>query len=193
MCSTEVTDALDAAERAALLDVARRSIAHGLAHGHPLAVDPDAWSPALRAQRAAFVTLNRAGQLRGCIGHLEATQPLVRDVADNAFAAAFRDPRFLPLAPDELDGLEIHVSVLSPPVALAVSSEEDLVRRLRPGIDGLILDDGLHRGTFLPSVWESLPRPAQFVGQLKLKAGLPIAYWSDRIQVSRYTTESFGS
>ena len=94
---------------------------------------------------------------------------------------------------DELDGLEIHVSVLSPPVALAVSSEEDLVRRLRPGIDGLILDDGLHRGTFLPSVWESLPRPAQFVGQLKLKAGLPIAYWSDRIQVSRYTTESFGS
>jgi AmmeMemoRadiSam system protein A len=193
MCSTEVTVALDAAERAALLDVARRSIAHGLAHGHPLAVDPDAWSPALRAHQAAFVTLNRAGQLRGCIGHLEATQPLVLDVADNAFAAAFRDPRFLPLAPDELDGLEIHVSVLSPPVALEVSSEEELLRRLRPGIDGLILDDGLHRGTFLPSVWESLPKPAQFVGQLKLKAGLPIAYWSDRIRVSRYTTESFGS
>jgi hypothetical protein len=83
------------------------------------------------------------------------------------------------------------VSVLTIPEPLEIASEDDLITRLRPGVDGLILEDGLHRGTFLPAVWDSLPRPAQFVGQLKLKAGLPLGYWSDRIRVSRYTTESF--
>jgi hypothetical protein len=192
MCSTEAAvPGLDPATQQTLLELARASIRHGLTHHRPLAVDPAAYPPALRAERAAFVTLNRGGRLRGCIGHLEACQPLVQDVAENAYAAAFRDPRFPPLTPDEFEEIAIHVSVLTVPEPLEIASEDDLITRLRPGVDGLILEDGLHRGTFLPAVWDSLPRPAQFVGQLKLKAGLPLGYWSDRIRVSRYTTESF--
>jgi hypothetical protein len=192
MCSTEAAvPGLDPATQQTLLELARASIRQGFTHHRPLAVDPAAYPPALRAERAAFVTLNRGGRLRGCIGHLEACQPLVQDVAENAYAAAFRDPRFPPLTPDEFEEIAIHVSVLTIPEPLEIASEDDLITRLRPGVDGLILEDGLHRGTFLPAVWDSLPRPAQFVGQLKLKAGLPLGYWSDRIRVSRYTTESF--
>ena len=192
MSSTEgAPGTLGAAERRTLLDLARSSIRHGLSHHRPQPVEPLDFPAALRASRAVFVTLSRDGQLRGCIGHLEACQPLVQDVAENAYAAAFRDPRFPPLTPDEFEEIAIHVSVLTVPEPLEIASEDDLITRLRPGVDGLILEDGLHRGTFLPAVWDSLPRPAQFVGQLKLKAGLPLGYWSDRIRVSRYTTESF--
>lgn len=180
------------AERRALLDLARSSIRHGVAHHRPRRVDPLDFPAALRERRAAFVTINRRGQLRGCIGHLEACQTLVEDIAENAYAAAFRDPRFPPLGEDELGDLEVHVSVLSPPQPIAVGSEAELLRVMRPGVDGLILEDGRHRGTFLPAVWESLPRPEQFLAHLKQKAGLPAAHWSDTIRVSRYTTESFG-
>lgn len=175
-----------------MLDLARSSIRHGLGHHRPQPVDPLDFPPALRAPRAAFVTLNRQGQLRGCVGHLEACQALVLDVAENAFAAAFRDPRFLPLGADELADLEIHISVLSPPEAMNVASEADLLRQMRPGVDGLILEEGRHRGTFLPAVWESLPLPTQFLSRLKQKAGLPTAHWSDGIRVYRYTAEAFG-
>jgi AmmeMemoRadiSam system protein A len=179
-------------DRAALLDLARRSIVNGLERGAPLAVDPEEYPESLRMERAAFVTLHLDGELRGCIGHLEAVQPLVCDVAENAYAAAFRDPRFPPLARRELARLAIHVSVLSPPEPMTFSSEADLLGQIRPGIDGLILTEGRARGTFLPSVWESLPAPRDFVDQLKRKAGLPADHWSDRIQVARYATESFG-
>ncbi len=179
-------------ERATLLAVARDSIAQGLERGSPLAVDPADYPEALRAQRAAFVTLHLAGDLRGCIGHLEAVAPLVRDVAENAYAAAFRDPRFPPVSPPEFGMLALHISVLTPPEPMTFSSEADLLAQIRPGVDGLILTDGRARGTFLPSVWESLPRPRDFLTQLKRKAGLPVDHWSDRVQVSRYETESFG-
>jgi AmmeMemoRadiSam system protein A len=142
--------------------------------------------------RASFVTLNIADRLRGCIGRLEATRPLVEDLADNAFSAAFRDPRFPPLSALEYTQIALHVSILSPATELEFNDQADLVRRIRPGIDGLILIEGSHRGTFLPSVWESLPEPREFIAQLKVKAGLPADYWSDRIKVLRYTTESFG-
>jgi AmmeMemoRadiSam system protein A len=178
--------------RVTLLDLARRSIAHGLDQGRPLAMDAAAYASPLADRLAAFVTLNRAGQLRGCIGRLEAVQPLVCDVVDNAFAAAFQDPRFPPLTPAELAGLEVHISVLSPPVPMTFASQADLLAQIRPGIDGLILSDGHARGTFLPSVWESLPRPRDFLTHLKRKAGLPADHWSDRVRVARYTTESFG-
>jgi len=183
---------LSARERAILLDVARRSIAHGLDHGTPLRVDPADYPEPLRAERAAFVTLLRDGELRGCIGHLEACQALVMDVAENAFAAAFRDPRFPPLSRQESARLEVHLSVLSPPEPMTFSCEADLLAQIRPGIDGLILREGSARGTFLPSVWESLPQPQDFLNHLKRKAGLPAGHWSDRIRVERYTTESFG-
>ncbi len=182
---------LSPVHRRILLQVARDSIAHGLRTGRPLAVDPADFDPELQERRASFVTLNRHGRLRGCIGHLEAIQPLVADVAENAFNAAFRDPRFPPLTAGEFDDLEVHISVLSPPEPLAFDSEADLLEKIRPGVDGLILEEGPYRGTFLPSVWEQLPERGQFLAQLKMKAGLPPDYWSDTLKVYRYTTESF--
>jgi AmmeMemoRadiSam system protein A len=192
MPSTEAA-VLAPAQRATLLGVARRSIEHGLAYGRPLLVTPSEYHRDLKAVRASFVTLQMAGQLRGCIGHLEAVQPLVVDVAENAFAAAFRDPRFRPLTAAEWPAVEVHLSVLTRPEPLQFSDETDLLRQIRPGEDGLILQDGPNRGTFLPSVWDALPDPIEFLVQLKRKAGLAANHWSDRMEVYRYATESFGA
>ena len=150
---------------------------------------PETSEPELMEHRATFVTLESGGQLRGCIGMLEAFRPLAEDVAENAFAAAFHDPRFPPVSPAELDELYISISVLSPPEEMVFSSEKDLLEQIRPGIDGLILQEGFHKGTFLPSVWEQLPETEVFFGQLKLKAGLSPSYWSDSLRVFRYTAE----
>lgn len=140
-------------------------------------------------KRATFVTLEIGGQLRGCIGMLEAHRPLANDVAENAFSAAFRDPRFPPLSDVEFDDLEISISVLSPPEEMSFSSEKDLLDQIRPGIDGLILEEGFRKGTFLPSVWEQLSEKEAFLEHLKQKAGLPPGYWSDTLRVFRYTAE----
>lgn len=184
---------LTESQRRILLDVARQSIRHGLEHDRPLPVNPADYDERLGTPGASFVTLHLGNELRGCIGSLEAHRPLITDVACNAYAAAFQDPRFPPLTAAELAGLKIHISVLNPPEPMECKSEEDLLQQLRPGIDGLILEErGIHRGTFLPSVWRSLPDPRQFLRQLKLKAGLAPDYWSDTLRVSRYTTESFG-
>jgi len=145
--------------------------------------------PELKEKRATFVTLTLNGNLRGCIGMLEACRPLAEDVAENAVSAAFRDPRFPPLTADEFENLEIHISVLSPPEEMAFSSEADVLAQIRPGIDGLILQEGFQKGTFLPSVWEELPETEMFFEHLKLKAGLPAGYWSDTLRVFRYTAE----
>lgn len=182
---------LSASDRKQLLDIARRSIQHGLETGTPLKVDLQPLTPPLREPGASFVTLERHGQLRGCIGTLEAHQPLAVDVAQNAFQSAFRDPRFPPLEKSEWTGLDIHISVLSKPEPMQFSSEEDFIRQLRPGVDGVILAEGWHRGTFLPAVWDDLPDPHDFVRHLKLKAGLPVDYWSDSIKAYRYTAEYF--
>lgn len=192
MCSIEAGQQyLAEKERATLLEVAREAIRYGLDKHAPMPVNVSLYSEPLKVTRASFVTLLKENRLRGCIGHLEATQPVVRDVAENAFAAAFQDPRFGPLAAQELEQLEIHISLLTPAQPIEVESEGELIAQLRPGIDGLILQEGYHRGTFLPSVWEQLPEPALFLRHLKMKAGLPSDYWSDRIRISRYTTESF--
>jgi AmmeMemoRadiSam system protein A len=185
------SDPLDPSQRRSLLALARQSIEHGLRHGRPIAVDPTRYPAELQTQRAAFVTLHAHGALRGCIGHLQAVQPLVRDVADNAFAAAFRDPRFAPLRPSELPHLAIEISVLSTPLPVSFTSEEELLTVVEPGVDGLILEEGTARGTFLPTVWESLPEPRDFLRHLKLKAGLSPDFWSDNVRVQRYRTESF--
>lgn len=179
-----------AAQRRALLDLARASIRHGLDQGRALPVDPETFDPALREPGAAFVTLHRAGQLRGCIGSLEARRPLVEEISHHAFAAAFHDPRFPPLTRGEYPELDLELSILGPAQTLQFSDEADLLRQLRPGVDGLILEEKGRRATFLPTVWESLPEPADFLAELKRKAGLPPDHWSDRIRVSRYTTES---
>jgi AmmeMemoRadiSam system protein A len=140
--------------------------------------------------RASFVTLNQSGNLRGCIGTLEAHQPLILDVSYNAYSAAFRDPRFPRITSSELPQLAIHISVLTPAIPMTFKSEADLIEQLQPGVDGLILTRGFQRGTFLPSVWESLPDARQFLQQLKRKAGLPVDFWSDDIQIERYSTIS---
>ncbi len=175
-----------------LLEVARASIGHGIAAGEPLEVEPHLYSDRLMQVGASFVTLNIAGQLRGCIGSVEARRPLAQDVAHNAFAAAFRDPRFLPLAEPELHRLEIHVSVLGPPVPLSVGSEKELLTTLRPGVDGLILEKSTFRSIFLPQVWGTLPEPAEFLEHLKLKAGLPAGYWSPQLRFQRFIVEEIG-
>jgi hypothetical protein len=183
---------LDAADRGTLLRLARASIRHGLQRGVALPVQPAEYGEALRRIGASFVTLEEQGQLRGCIGHLEAVQPLVIDVTENAYNAAFRDPRFNPVREEELERIAIEISLLSPAHPLRFASEDELVEQLRPGVDGLILEDGAHRGTFLPSVWSALPERRAFLAQLKRKAGLPPDHWSASLRVSRYTTESFG-
>ena len=189
MSSTDAT--LDNASRQHLLQVARDSIAFGLQHGRPLPVAPNDFPEALQVPRATFVTLHEDGELRGCIGTLEVHQALVKDVADNAFSAAFRDQRFMPLRSEEFPRLDIHISVLSPAEPMTFRDEADLLAQLRPGIDGLILTASGHRGTFLPSVWDSLPRPEAFLRHLKGKAGLPAGYWSPDLRIQRYTTEAF--
>ena len=178
-------------QREQLRGLARASIEHGLRRDQPVEVLLDDWPATLQQRRSTFVTLHRQERLRGCIGALEATRPLVRDVALNAFAAAFRDPRFPPLDAGELAEIEIHVSVLSPIEALEARSEADLLRQLRPGVDGLIVEEGERRGTFLPAVWRSLPQADEFLAELKAKAGFPPDYWSESVRAYRYTTEEF--
>ena len=186
------TETLSNRDRATLLEVARASIRHGLQHGRALDVKPADYPESLRPPRATFVTLEIDGRLRGCIGTLLAHQPLVADVAAHAYAAAFEDPRFPELTPEEFPRLEVHISVLSPPEPLQFETEDELLAQLRPGMDGLILQFRSHRATFLPAVWESLPNPYVFLAQLKQKAGLPLNFWSSELQAERYTTEYFG-
>mgnify|MGYP001544823000 FL=1 len=183
---------LSNSDRETLTELAYASIRHGLEQGGPLKFEAIADTPAsLLEQAACFVTLNESGQLRGCIGSLEARRPLAVDVCENAYAAAFRDPRFAALTEPELDKLDLSISVLTPARAMQFESEQDLIRQLRPGVDGLILTDAGRRGTFLPSVWEQLPEATDFLRHLKLKAGLPADHWSDGLRVERYTTISW--
>ncbi len=179
---------LDAAERRMLLEVARTAIADGLRGGEPRRFSLEGYTAALCAPAATFVTLQLAGALRGCVGTLEAVRALVLDAASNAYAAAYRDPRFPPLTAAEFERLDIRISILSAPQPLVFTGEDDLIQQLRPGIDGLILSERGRRGTFLPAVWESVPQARDFLRELKVKAGLPPHYWSDSIQIARYTT-----
>ena len=172
-----------------LIRMAKDSIAYGLKHGCALPVNSADFPLELQTKRATFVTLEIKQQLRGCIGMLEAVRPLVIDISENAYAAGFKDPRFAPLSAAEYALIEIHLSILSPAEPMSFYSEEDLIRQLRPGIDGLIMQEGKQRGTFLPSVWESLTKPEDFLQQLKQKSGLASDYWSDSLKVLRYQCE----
>lgn len=147
---------------------------------------PVAAHPALADPAATFVTLTKDDVLRGCIGSLEPHRSLAQDVAGNALAAAFQDPRFPPLAEMEIRRIRIEVSLLGTPETMACTDEADALARLRPGIDGVILRHGTRRATFLPQVWESLPHPRDFLSQLKLKAGLPAGFWDDTLVLARY-------
>ncbi|MCW8986667.1 MAG: AmmeMemoRadiSam system protein A [Gammaproteobacteria bacterium] len=171
--------------------VAFESIQHGLQTGDKLRVNSADYTEILQQDFATFVTLHKNGQLRGCIGALEAYQPLINDVAEHAFAAAFSDPRFPGLEQSELEQLEIEISVLGKPEPVIFKDEEDLLNQIRPDIDGLILEHGYNRGTFLPSVWAQLPDKTEFLNHLKMKAGLSAQWWDNTAKISRYETFSF--
>jgi len=172
-----------------LLRLAREAIGEKLGFGMPL---PSPFA-ALGAPGATFVTLHRLGQLRGCIGTVTAWRPLGEDVRANAVAAAFGDPRFAPLAKAEFADLAVEVSLLEPPRPLAAMDEGHAIAQLRPGIDGVALECGRHRATFLPQVWDQLPDPLEFLGALKRKAGLPERYWGDDLRLARYEVRKFAA
>lgn len=176
-------------EQGYLLQLAKGVIAAELG----LAVEPLDPPESLHNRLAAtFVTLTIDGQLRGCIGSLQAQRSLLDDISHNARAAAFSDPRFLPLTPAEFSHLDLEISVLSELQPLSVASEEELLRTLRPGVDGLLIQDKHYRATFLPSVWEQLPQPHNFLDHLRAKAGMPAGYWSDTLQCEIYQVEKLG-
>jgi AmmeMemoRadiSam system protein B/AmmeMemoRadiSam system protein A len=180
-------DQAEAEKGASLLTLARTEIAKQFWAHLP---EPSA-QPWMAEPGACFVTLTRQGELRGCVGTLEAHRPLGLDVRENALAAAFRDPRFMPLARAEFDDVRVEVSVLSLHEALAVGCEKDALAVLRPGIDGVVFEYAHYRSTFLPQVWEQLPDPAEFMAHLKRKAGLPKEFWAEGVRLSRYTVSKW--
>jgi AmmeMemoRadiSam system protein A len=170
-----------------LLKLARGAIAERLG----FAVQVPEGMEALAEPGATFVTLLRQGSLRGCVGSLEPRRSLFEDVRENALGAAFRDPRFPPLAREEFHDTRVEVSLLSPLEPLLASSQTELLAQLRPGIDGVVFQYGHHRSTFLPQVWESLPEPLDFLEHLKRKAGLPFGFWAHGVNVWRYTVSKW--
>lgn len=176
----------------ALLQIARQAISEELGVRY---VVPSATLalPELQRPGASFVTLTltKNHALRGCIGTLQAYRPLIEDVRGNAQAAAFLDSRFMPLKREEFAAVRVEVSLLTTPVPMPYASEADALAQLRPGIDGVILESGWHRATFLPQVWEDLPEPQQFMTHLKCKAGLPADDWDASIQLSRYAVQKW--
>lgn len=170
-----------------LLALARAAIAREFGQKN-LSVYDDAW---LHEFGACFVTLHQHGELRGCIGSLEPRRTLLDDIEGNARAAAFSDQRFTPLTAAELDTIAIEVSLLSPLKTLQYSDEADALAQLRPGIDGVVLECGYQRATFLPQVWEQLPTPREFLTHLKVKAGLSANFWANDLILQRYTVTKF--
>lgn len=168
-----------------LVAIAREALA---ADAPPACVWTEEW---LRERAATFVTLKLEGELRGCIGSIDPHRPLGDDVAHNAQAAAFRDPRFPPVTATERDRLQVEVSVLSPRCRITAATEDDALAHLRPGVDGLFLEFKDFRATFLPQVWENLPNPLDFLSELRRKARLPARFWHSELALSRYTVEKY--
>jgi AmmeMemoRadiSam system protein A len=183
---------LSESDKTRLLEIARQSIETGLEGGKPFRLNSEQLNGTLAAGLGVFVTLTQLEQLRGCMGALESPDPLVHTVSSCAYNAAFRDPRFSQLNAGELSNTNIEISVLSQMESLVVTDRENLLSQLRPQVDGLLLEDGGYRSTFLPKVWEKLPDPGEFLEHLLLKAGLSLDYWSETIRFQRYHTISFG-
>lgn len=179
-------------EKITLLRIARESIEAAVRNEILPEIDLSSLPPALQETGASFVTLTIDGRLRGCIGTLEAYQPLAEDVREHAVAAALEDYRFPPLREAELEIVEIEVSRLTPTRNLAYDKPQDLPLLLQPFIDGVVLQDGYHKATFLPQVWEQLPDPEEFLTHLCLKMGVPGNLWKQKIlQVGLYSVEEF--
>ncbi len=174
-------------EKKTLLRLAREAIETAVESSHAATLDLDSLPPALRQPMATFVTLYNGDQLRGCIGGLTAEYALAEDVRIHAAAAATKDFRFPPIRADEIPQLKIEISVLSTPEPLDYQDAEDLLGKLQPGVDGVILQQGNRRATFLPQVWKKIPDPEHFLGMLCEKAFLPSNAWkSGKLQVLTY-------
>jgi AmmeMemoRadiSam system protein A len=179
-------------DRSFLLCLARQSI-ENYVHGDPVPpVEVNELSPLLREQGACFVTLTYRGYLRGCVGALEPYQSLVEDVREHAIAAAFQDYRFPPVQANEIKDIEIEISYLTRPERLEYKDPDELMKILRPSIDGVVIRDGMKRATFLPQVWEKIPDPEEFLEQLCLKMGSPADLWRrKKLDVMTYQVEEF--
>ncbi|MBN2385879.1 MAG: AmmeMemoRadiSam system protein A [Anaerolineales bacterium] len=187
-----MSDRLTPEEKQTLLQLARQALEAGVRGQALPPLDLEGLTPALRAEGASFVTLTRGGALRGCIGALEPYQPLAEDVREHARAAALEDYRFPPVQESELAGIEVEVSRLTVPVPLAYRQPGDLLEKLRPGVDGVILRDGVRRATFLPQVWEKIPDPQEFLSNLCSKMGARPDTWRLRLlTVLTYQVEEF--
>jgi len=184
---------LTEAEKRLLLQLARQALESAV-RGQPLApLDPSALTPLLQSDGVCFITLTeRDGELRGCIGALQPYQPLAEDVREHTMAAALQDYRFPPVRPDELPAIAIEISRLTTATPLAYTTPEDLLAKLHPGVDGVILRDGIHRSTFLPQVWEKIPDKAEFMDQLCAKMGAVPDLWRRKhLDISVYQVEEF--
>lgn len=186
------TEMLTYEEKAYLLALARRAIDAAVCGNPPERIDLESLSPLLRQDGAAFVTLTKHGDLRGCIGAIQAYQPLVLDVREHAAAAAMDDYRFPQVRPEEVNSLEIEISRLTIPKALEYGDPLALPNLIRPNVDGVVLIDGSRRSTFLPQVWEKIPEADQFLNQLCLKMGAPAGLWRRKVlTVLLYQVEEF--
>jgi AmmeMemoRadiSam system protein A len=187
-----VPDKLTSEERTFLLQLARQSLERGVKRETLPSLELDTMPPRLKEPGASFVTLTKHGNLRGCIGALEPYQSLAEDVREHAVAAALEDYRFPPVQPGELSEIEIEISRLTLPRPLEYDNHESLLHHLRPGIDGVILQDGIRRATFLPQVWEKIPEPTMFLSNLCMKMGAAPDLWRrKKLSVQIYQVEEF--
>jgi AmmeMemoRadiSam system protein A len=185
-------DKLTEEEGKHLVETARKTIQKALFNPKDKSEPDSASSPKFQERRGTFVTLTVNGALRGCIGHIIAQESLIEGVRVNAMNAAFRDPRFRPLSQNEFEKIKVEVSILTEPKPLAYTDANDLLSKLRPGTDGLIIRKGYHQATFLPQVWEQLPNKKDFLTHLCLKAGLAGDAWAyDKLDVHTYQVQAF--
>lgn len=185
-------DGLTLEEQKTLLHLAREAMEHGVKGETLPQVDESLLTPRLLENGASFVTLTVRGQLRGCIGALEPHQSLAEDVREHAVSAALEDPRFPAVSERELNGIQIEVSRLTRPVPLEYTDSTDLISKLRPHVDGVILRDGFRRATFLPQVWEKIPDAAEFLNNLCYKMGVSPDLWRTKhLEVLLYQVEEF--
>lgn len=175
-----------------LIDLARNTIANDLALEEPKFKDSDFSEKIFQEKRGVFVTLEMNGNLRGCIGNIEPVYPLYEAVRRNAHEAAFEDPRFNPLSPEEFPDIEIEISILTIPKPLEYSTPDDLIKKLKPGKDGVILGKGFFKATYLPQVWDEIKEPEFFLSSLAMKAGLDPDIWkNEKVDISMYEVEKF--
>ncbi|MCI0549399.1 MAG: AmmeMemoRadiSam system protein A [Anaerolineae bacterium] len=185
-------DKLTLEEQQTLLRLARDAMERGVKGEKLSPLDETALPPHLREQGSSFITLTVHGELRGCIGALEPYQSLAEDVREHAMAAALKDPRFPAVRKEELNGIRIEVSRLTRPIPLEYKDSNELLSKIRPHVDGVILRDGYRRGTFLPQVWEKISDPAEFLSNLCYKMGVSENLWRSRhLDVFTYQVEEF--